>query len=64
MKGDEVAAFIQAYTEEHGWAPSYREIGEGCQIKSTSNVGYWIEKLEQDGRLVRESHKARTIRIV
>lgn len=61
---DKVLDFIRTYTNEHGWAPNYREIGEGVGIKSTSNVAYWIAKLEKAGRVVRESHKARTIRVV
>ena len=64
MKGDRIVEFIREYTDEHGWPPSYREIGDECDIKSTSNVKYWIDKLVEEGRLEQKARTARTIRVV
>jgi len=64
MTGQTVFNFIQTYIERYGWAPSYREIGQACDIKSTSNVAYWINKLEAAGKIKKRPHSARTIRIV
>ena len=43
--------------------PSYREIAAACGL-SVTTVIYHLEKLEGQGRIVREANKARSIRIV
>lgn len=47
----EVLVFIKNYMKEHGYAPSYREIGDGTNLKSSSSVHYYIQQLMYEGRL-------------
>lgn len=67
MKTDEVAAqvytFIRAYIDEHGFAPSLRDIGEGCYL-SPSNVMRYLDKLEARGLISRELRKPRSIALL
>ncbi len=67
MKTDEVAAqvyaFIRAYIDEHGFAPSLRDIGEGCYL-SPSNVMRYLDKLEARGLISREFRKPRSIALL
>jgi repressor LexA len=60
----EILEFIKGYMEEHGWAPVIREIGEGVGITSTSHVAYYLDKLEAQGRIERQSNSARAIRVL
>lgn len=58
-----VYAFIRAYFEEHGFAPSLRDIGEACYM-SPSNVVRYLDKLEAQGLISRELSKPRSIAIL
>jgi len=60
----EILEFIKGYMEEHGWAPVIREIGEGVGITSTSHVSYYLDKLEEHGKIERQSNSARAIRVL
>lgn len=51
MKRQEIYFFIVDYIKEHGYAPSYREIGEGVNLKSTSTVNMHITKMFAEGML-------------
>jgi repressor LexA len=61
---DKVLAFIDAYIKEHGYSPSFREIGEALGISSTSHVSYWVTRLVLEGRLTKEPNIARSVRVV
>ena len=37
-KKEEIYNYIKTYIAEHGYAPSYREIGHAARLKSTSSV--------------------------
>lgn len=37
-KKEEIYNYIKSYIAEHGYAPSYREIGTAVNLKSTSSV--------------------------
>lgn len=50
---DSILVYIQLYCQEHGYAPSLREIADGCGISSTSVVNYNLLKLQREGLLVR-----------
>lgn len=54
--------FIQRYTNQHGFAPSVREIARAVGIKSTRAVQYHIDILVRDGLLERQDRRARTLR--
>lgn len=49
---DQVMEFILTYKEAHdGNSPTVREIAAGCGIPSTSNVVWWLRRLEAEGWL-------------
>jgi SOS-response transcriptional repressor LexA len=53
MRQKRMAAFIQKFVEENGRSPTYREIGEGCEISSLSVVSYNLGRLAKMGHLKR-----------
>jgi SOS-response transcriptional repressor LexA len=55
--------FIVAYSAEHGFAPSQREIARQCYI-SLSMVARYLDRLELSGRITRTGGQARSIRVV
>ncbi|MBZ0299153.1 MAG: MarR family transcriptional regulator [Anaerolineae bacterium] len=67
MSKDEVAEqvynFIRAYFKAHGFAPSLRDISEGCYM-SPSNVVRYLDKLEARGWISREMRKPRSIALI
>jgi len=60
----EILTFIKGYIEEHGFAPTIREICDATCCRSTSTVAYNLDSLERRGLITREQGKARTIRLV
>lgn len=46
-----------------GYPPSIREIGEACDLKSTSSVAYQLSELEKKGYLRRDANKPRAVDI-
>lgn len=61
---DKIVEFIDLYIEEHGYSPSFREVGDGVGISSTGHVSYWIDKLVIEGRLTKASTIPRSVRVV
>jgi repressor LexA len=55
-------AFIEEYFDEHGYAPTYREIMKHVGIPSLSVVRYNLERLQREGLLERDPRVARGIR--
>ncbi len=55
--------FIVLFLEENGYPPTIREIGEACDISSTSVVNYNLNILERDGKLTRDREVSRGIRL-
>lgn len=51
--------FIVSYIEQHGVSPKFNEIKAACHITSNMSVAYWLEKLEDDGLIVRPRRRAR-----
>tara|TARA_R100001530_G_scaffold24639_1_gene19959 strand:+ start:541 stop:942 length:402 start_codon:yes stop_codon:yes gene_type:complete len=56
--------FIAAHIDEHGSSPSFRQIGEGIDCKSTSQVASIINVLEERGYIIRLAGKKRSLSIV
>jgi repressor LexA len=54
--------FIRRYTEERGFAPSVREIGQAVGIRSTKAVKYHLDILVNEGLLERIDRQARALR--
>ncbi|MBM3314675.1 transcriptional repressor LexA [candidate division WOR-3 bacterium] len=57
-----IMEFVRAYIEEHGFAPSVREIGRAVGVSSTRAVKYHLDILVRDGLLDRTSRKARSLK--
>ncbi len=61
IKIDLVLDFIQNFIIKNGYSPSIREIGAGVGVESPSLVKYYVDKLEQIGKLNRGDSKRRII---
>ncbi len=55
--------FIVAFTDDNGYPPSIREIGEAVGISSTSVVNYNLNRLVEEGYLDRDQNVSRGIRM-
>jgi len=60
----EILHFIVRQTEERGFPPTIREIGEEMEIRSTNGVNDHLKALEKKGHLRREDLKSRAMRPV
>jgi repressor LexA len=58
-----VYRFIRHFIETEGYAPSLREIAEGCYL-SVGNVTRYLDRLELRGLIYREPGKARSIQLL
>jgi len=59
----EILDFIRQQIEEKGIPPTYREIGERFQIRSTNGVHATLEALRRKGYLEREPSISRGLRV-
>jgi repressor LexA len=55
--------FIQDYQRKFKHPPSIREIGESCDISSTSVVNYYLDQLEKTGHIERDRKISRGVRL-
>ena len=62
MKIEEVYEFIKKSREQTGYAPSVRDIRDAVGIKSTSTVHSYIARLIEEGRLIKDDGKSRSLR--
>ena len=53
--------YIVAFSEEHGYPPSVREIGAAVGLKSPSTVHFHLKGLEEAGVIVKAEGKTRAI---
>lgn len=64
-KGDkrlnEIYEYMQSFIDDNGFPPSVREIGCKFNIKSTSTVHYYIEKLINSGLISQDANKKRAV---
>ena len=60
---DRVYRYVREYVEENGYPPSVREIGSELHIKSTASVYYYLNKLEEQGKIRKGSNKNRAIEL-
>lgn len=58
-----VLAFLESYITENGRPPTVREIGDGVEVTSTSLVSYYLNALEAQELITRESGISRGIRL-
>ena len=59
----DVLDFILTYASTHGYPPSYREIGRGVGLASTSTINYYIARLRREGAIDVTPGRARGIRV-
>lgn len=57
----EILAFIQRTTEERGFPPTIREIGDEMDIRSTNGVNDHLKALERKGFLTRGEQQSRSL---
>lgn len=64
-KGDEklekIYKYLRQFTDENGFPPSVREIAAQFNIKSTSTVQYYLEKLKDHGLIEHAENKKRAV---
>jgi repressor LexA len=58
-----ILEFIQEYQRKFKHPPSIREIGESCDISSTSVVNYYLDQLEKSGFIERDRKISRGLRV-
>lgn len=58
-----ILRFIRAFTEQNGYSPVIREIGDAVGLSSTSSVAYQLGRLQELGYLTRQRRGYRTIRV-
>jgi len=56
--------FLLKFQDESGYSPSIRQIGEAIGVKSTSLVDYYLKQLEEMGKIERDAHVSRSIRLM
>lgn len=59
-----IMKFMHHYMEDQGYPPTIREIGEACDINSTSVVNYNLNKLVSAGYLERTKQVSRGLQII
>jgi repressor LexA len=57
----EVYDFISRFVAEHGYSPSFEEIGNGLELTSLATVHKHITNLEKKGLLTRDYNRSRSI---
>lgn len=57
----EIFDYLVKFTEDNGYQPSYREIGQHFGIKSTRAVSDLIEALQRKGYLEKDHSRARSV---
>lgn len=66
-KGDQklnlIYNYLQQFINENGFPPSVREIAAKFNIKSTSTVHYYLEKMKSGGLILQEDNKKRAVAI-
>jgi repressor LexA len=58
-----IIEFIDGYQRKFKHSPSIREIGEHCDISSTSVVNYYLDQLEKSGHIERDRKISRGVRL-
>ena len=60
----ELYDFIAGFVQEHGYSPSFEEIGRGLQLNSLATVHKHITNLEKKGLLKRDYNRSRSIDLI
>lgn len=62
-KVNKIYQFVQDYTTDNGYPPSVREICSYMDFKSTSTVQYYLDKMKEDGLIVKNTNKNRSLKL-
>lgn len=62
-KQKQIFDYISTFIEEHGYAPSYREIAEAFKLGSVATVAEHVETLVTKGLLTKNDNAARSIQL-
>ncbi|PJA46378.1 repressor LexA [Candidatus Uhrbacteria bacterium CG_4_9_14_3_um_filter_36_7] len=63
-KQSEIFSFLKTYIQEHGYAPSYREIAKEFHLSSVATIHQYIKTLVEKGMVqIGEDGEARSIEI-
>jgi repressor LexA len=57
----QVYDFISRFVAEHGYSPSFEEIGKGLELSSLATVHKHVTNLEKKGLLTRDYNRSRSI---
>ena len=60
----EIYDFIAHFVAEHGYSPSFEEIGDGTNLSSLATVHKHITNLEKKGLLKRDYNRSRSIDVL
>ena len=63
-KAELILNYVNQFVQEHGYAPSVREIGAAVGLRSTASVSYHIQALQEKGLLLSPGAKGRKRSIV
>ena len=63
-KRKQILDFIANFIKERGYAPSVRDVAEGCGISSSSVAQYHLNVLEREGYIHRDREISRSIGLV
>ncbi|HEX5744006.1 MAG TPA: hypothetical protein VFX84_00965 [Candidatus Saccharimonadales bacterium] len=63
-KQQELLGFIEAFIDEHGYSPSYREIMSGLNYTSVATVALHVNNLIKRGHLKKRDNSARSLETV
>lgn len=56
--------YIRGYVDENGYSPTYREMAEALEIRSTSTVKLLVDVMLEEGLITRDRNKTRTLKLV
>ena len=56
--------FFKEFSKNNGYAPSYREISAGVNIKSTNSVKKYVDRLVEKKLIVKQDNKSRCMNYV
>ena len=60
----DMVAYIADYEQQHGYAPSLREIMRAVGLRSPSVVHYHLQVLQKQGLLNRDKYLSRAIKLL
>jgi repressor LexA len=57
-------SFIKTFTQNNSYPPTVREMALFLDVKSTSTIAYYLDKLEKEGKLKKNPSKNRALEII